>query len=255
MNSQESNAISSSEKTVIKLTDRLSSDMGRLCLNELYSDVSFIVEDQSLPAHCLILAARSEYFRAMLYGGMAESQQRQIQLPEVPLEAFKVILGYLYSATMEIFTLDVAAHIKVLRLANQYGLVEVESALSGHLQENLSVSNVCMILKTARLYNLNELAEKCLKFMDRNGSKLMADDSFQKLSLESLKEILRRDTFVAYEGDIFLSVYEWIQHNPSVDRKSVLSLIRLPIIGVDDLVRVVRPTGNRRAGKNTRRHR
>ncbi|XP_015043233.1 BTB/POZ domain-containing protein 9-like [Drosophila pseudoobscura] len=48
------------------------SDMSRLCMNELYSDVIFLVEDQRLPGHRNILAARSEYFRALLYGDMAE---------------------------------------------------------------------------------------------------------------------------------------------------------------------------------------
>ncbi|BFF99345.1 BTB/POZ domain-containing protein 9-like [Drosophila madeirensis] len=63
-------------------------DMGRLFMNDLYSDVVFLVEDQRLPAHRLVLAARCKYFRAMLYGDMAESKKHEIQL-EVPLEAFK----------------------------------------------------------------------------------------------------------------------------------------------------------------------
>ncbi|BFF98181.1 BTB/POZ domain-containing protein 9-like [Drosophila madeirensis] len=61
-------------------------DMSGLCLNERYSDVEFVVE-QRLPAHRNILAERSEYFRAMLYGDLAESKEREIRL-EVPVSAF-----------------------------------------------------------------------------------------------------------------------------------------------------------------------
>uniref|UniRef100_A0A8W7P2P1 BTB domain-containing protein n=1 Tax=Anopheles coluzzii TaxID=1518534 RepID=A0A8W7P2P1_ANOCL len=39
------------------------------------ADVTFIVQSEHLPEHRNILAARSEYFRALLYGGLKESQQ------------------------------------------------------------------------------------------------------------------------------------------------------------------------------------
>jgi BTB/POZ domain-containing protein 9 len=53
----------------IHLTAKFSEQMAQLCLNQDYADVVFIVENQKLPAHKVILASRSEYFRALLYGG------------------------------------------------------------------------------------------------------------------------------------------------------------------------------------------
>lgn len=43
-------------------------------------------------AHKLILAARSDYFRAMLFGGLSESTRSEITLDSVPVNAFKIIL-------------------------------------------------------------------------------------------------------------------------------------------------------------------
>lgn len=61
------------------------------------------------------MAARSEYFRALLYGGMKESKQvntntenfhtnnktyklqSEIELAEAPVKAFKVLLKYIYT--------------------------------------------------------------------------------------------------------------------------------------------------------------
>jgi hypothetical protein len=37
--------------------------MGKMLLNPTFSDVEFVVEGQSFPAHRAILSARSEYFR------------------------------------------------------------------------------------------------------------------------------------------------------------------------------------------------
>lgn len=70
--------------------------MAQLCMSSDYSDVIFNVENQKLPAHRVILAARSEYFRALLYGGLAETTQTEIQL-QIPLAAFKALLRYIYS--------------------------------------------------------------------------------------------------------------------------------------------------------------
>ncbi|XP_002132233.2 BTB/POZ domain-containing protein 9-like [Drosophila pseudoobscura] len=190
----------------------------------------------------MILAARCEYFRALLYGPLAESMERPIPLPQVPLEAFKVILCYLYSGELRIPKMNLDASVKVLSLANMYCLAEVESVVTKHMIQNLKTSNVLMVLDESRRYNLNELAKECLKLVDRNSSDLLKHYSFRVLSKESLEEVLRRDTFVAPEVDIFEAVYKWSLLNADVDINSVVSLVRLPLMTVEHLLRVVRPT-------------
>lgn len=46
----------------------LSDHVGSLFLRDDYSDVTLIVNGSRFPAHKVILASRSDYFRAMLYG-------------------------------------------------------------------------------------------------------------------------------------------------------------------------------------------
>ncbi|XP_015035342.2 BTB/POZ domain-containing protein 9-like isoform X1 [Drosophila pseudoobscura] len=253
MNSQASHATSSStvaakrrhtaEPVPVHIFGKqVLADMESLCMDQLFSDITFLVEDQRLPAHRMILGKRSNYFYGLLYGGMSESKQDVIRL-EVPLEAFKIILGYLYSGTLPISQLDVNAIFKVLGLANMYGLLEVETAISEHLRQNLDVSNVCMILDTARQFNLADLTMKCLNFVDRNTRPLLAHESFQMLSKESLEEVLRRDTLIAHELQIFRMVCKWSSHNRNEDIKSLVSLVRLPLISLQDLLNVVHPSG------------
>ncbi|XP_002041898.2 BTB/POZ domain-containing protein 9 [Drosophila sechellia] len=227
---------------VVDLGDRFSADMARLCMNEQYADMEFIVEEERLPAHRVILAARSEYFRALLYGGMAESTQHQIPL-EVPLDAFKVLLRYIYSGTLLLSTLDEDSIIDVLGMANQYGFQDLKMAISNYLRQYLALDNVCMILDAARLYNLDKLTEVCLMFMDRNAEEVLLHDTFDTLSKESLEEVLRRDCFFAPEVQIFSAVWKWIRFNSNVDFKSVVSCVRLPLMTLEHLLQVVRPSG------------
>ncbi|XP_017853063.1 BTB/POZ domain-containing protein 9 isoform X2 [Drosophila busckii] len=226
----------------IDLGDRFSADIARLCMNERYADVEFVVEEQHLPAHRAILAARSEYFRALLYGGMSEATQRQIML-EVPLDPFKVLLRYIYSGTLSLASLDEDAVIGVLGMANQYGFQDLEMAISKYLRQYLALNNVCMILDAARLYNLDDLTQVCLMFMDRNAADLLQHDSFKMLSRESLAEVLRRDCFFAPEVQIFLAVWKWSRYNPDIDIKTVVDYVRLPLMNLEHLLQVVRPSG------------
>ncbi|XP_002135358.1 BTB/POZ domain-containing protein 9-like [Drosophila pseudoobscura] len=226
----------------IDVVDRVGLDMGRLCMNDLYSDVEFLVEEQRLPAHRNILAVRSEYFRAMLYGDMAESKQREIRL-DVPVDSFKIILGYIYTGALPLSTLCVDKILDLLSCVHFFGLQNVEAAIEKNLQQNASFSNICKILNAAHLNSMNDLRKECLKFMDFNASEVLNHASFEILSKELLEEVVRRDTFVAPEVEIFRTVCKWNQLNPSADIKTVISHIRLPLMTVSELLHVVRPTG------------
>ena len=196
--------------------DRFSEQMAQLCLNSDYSDVTFLVENQRLPAHRVILAARSEYFRALLYGGLSESTQSEIRLT-IPLEAFKALLKYIYSGHMPLLQMNEDNILDTLGLANQYGLLELELAISEYLRQYLAMGNACAILDAARLYNLEKLTNVCLTFMDRNAADLLQHETFKSLSQESLQEVLRRDSFFAPEAQIFEAVADWCKHNDEVD--------------------------------------
>lgn len=150
-------------------------------MNSDYSDVAFIVDEQELPAHRVIMAARSEYFRALLYGGLLESRESEIHL-KVPLDAFKALLRYIYSGHLNLSIMDDDNILDTLGLANQYGLIELEEAISDFLRQYLALDNVCSILDAARLYNLENLSKVCLEFMDQNASEILLHSSFQNLS-------------------------------------------------------------------------
>lgn len=156
--------------------------MANLCASSDYSDITFIVENQRLPAHRVILAARSEYFRALLYGGLAESTQREIELNKISYEAFKVLLQYIYSGHMSLSQMKEDNILDTLGLANQYGFNELEVSISDYLRQILSINNVCAILDSSRLYGLESLTSVCHVFIDRNASELLRHCSFKTIS-------------------------------------------------------------------------
>ncbi|EAA04434.4 AGAP006714-PA [Anopheles gambiae str. PEST] len=228
----------------IELTARFSEQMAQLCMSADYSDVTFIVEGQRIPAHRVILAARSEYFRALLYGGLQETKQHEITL-NIPLMAFRCLLKYIYSGSMSLMQMKEEHLLDTLGLANQYGFADLEMAISDYLRQVLSLGNVCAILDAARLFALDGLTAVCHSFMDRNAADILQHESFRHLSLDSLCSLLLRDSFFAREVEIFQAVFDWCRCNadtvPNVD--VVVGKVRFELMSLEELLTVVRPSG------------
>lgn len=222
----------------------LAEHIGRLCLQPEYSDVTLVVEDVRLPAHRLVLASCSSYFRALLYGGMRESKQQEVMLQDTPLRAFELLLRYIYTGQLRLSGLQECVVLEVLELAHQYGFLELEAGVSGYLERVLGVRNVCRIYDRACLYQLAPLARACRRFADRHAPAILQSDAFLQLSPSVLEEMIGRDSFFAPEVDIFRAVCSWASRNPSVqDHRPILDKVRLPLLTVQELLNVVRPTG------------
>ncbi|XP_064490258.1 BTB/POZ domain-containing protein 9-like [Ornithodoros turicata] len=221
----------------------LAEHIGQLYLEPDYSDITLVVENVRLPAHKVILASCSDYFRALLFGGMRESKQKEVELLDAPLRAFQLLLKYIYTGQLNLSGLKEDAVLEVLELAHQYGFVELESGVSSYLERILGVRNVCRIYDRASLYQLKALAAVCRAFVDRHALNILHTDTFYSLSPAALKEMIGRDSFCAPEVDIFRAVCEWVYHNPGVDPAPILQQVRLSLMSLPDLLNVVRPTG------------
>uniref|UniRef100_A0A2K6EC17 Kelch like family member 26 n=1 Tax=Macaca nemestrina TaxID=9545 RepID=A0A2K6EC17_MACNE len=66
-------------------------------------DVVLTINREAFPAHKVVLAACSDYFRAMFTGGMREASQDVIELKGVSARGLRHIIDFAYSAEV---TLD-----------------------------------------------------------------------------------------------------------------------------------------------------
>ncbi|KAG5307920.1 BTBD9 protein, partial [Acromyrmex insinuator] len=220
----------------------VSEDIEALYLSEEYADVTLVVAGQKFRCHKLILAARSEYFRALLFGGMKESTQSEIELTVSSLHAFKGLLKYIYTGRMSLTNERDEVILDILALAHLYGFMDLESAISDYLKEILSIKNICSILDTAFLYHMEFLTNVCFEYMDVHASEVVQHESFLHLSSAALTELISRDSFCAPEIEIFSAIRLWVNNNPDVDSTEVLAQLRLSLIPLSDLLSVVRPS-------------
>ena len=197
------------------------------------------------------MAARSEYFRALLYGGLSETNQKEVVL-KVPLLAFKkIILKYIYTGKINFRSMvspkqEMNLILDTLGLSNLFGYMELKEEISGFLKNSLHLNNVCNILDASRLYEIDELTQMCYNFIDKHAELLLEHESFKFLHKSSLVILLARDSFFVSEINIFQAIKGWIECNPELTSEEiteVVAQVRLPLINLEDLLSVVRPTG------------
>ncbi|XP_060711332.1 BTB/POZ domain-containing protein 9 [Hemiscyllium ocellatum] len=222
----------------------LSEHVGALIHREEYSDVTFLVEKKRFTAHRVILAARCQYFRALLYGGMREAHsQAEIPLEDTPAEAFTMLLKYIYTGQVTLSNEKEEILLDFLSLAHKYGFPELEDATSEYLCTILSINNVCMVYDVASLYCLHKLSSTCCLYMDRNAKAVLSSEGFLSLSKAALLNVVSRDSFAAAEKDIFLALMDWCKLNPNEKHEEIMKAVRLPLMSLTELLNVVRPAG------------
>jgi hypothetical protein len=78
-------------------------DYGRLLEDGDLADVVFVVGEERLPAHRVMLAARSKYFAGLFKSGMAEGSKEEVTYEDVSAFAFRVLLRFLYTGELPVW--------------------------------------------------------------------------------------------------------------------------------------------------------
>jgi BTB/POZ domain-containing protein 9 len=221
---------------------QLSKDIGNLFNNTDYCDLKLIVEGVEFKAHRIILAARSEYFRALLFSGMKESNCDSIEINEARPGAFRLLLQYIYTGKISFRNEKEELLIDLLGLVHQYGFIDLQKSTSDYLESILDIKNVCSIYDISSLYQLKHLEETCARFIDKNCTQLIKQNSLLQLSCESLATIISRDSFSASEIDIFNVVKDWHENHSCLNkpRLNLIEKIRLPLMKMEELLNEVR---------------
>lgn len=182
--------------TKLSATSSMGGDVGALFLNELFSDVIFKTADglHTAVGHKIVLCSRSPYFNAMFLGGMRESGQKEIILPEdTSFDAFLLALQFIYSkdvdAVMAKMTDDSGSLlIDLFDLACQYNLRGLKKELEHVISYNIAPDNVSTLLLMADQHHAFILRSHCAFFIANHQSEVHAEDDYlsQKDAIESV---------------------------------------------------------------------
>eukprot|EP00922_Rhytidocystis_sp_ex-Travisia-forbesii_P002760 GHVS01004069.1.p1 GENE.GHVS01004069.1~~GHVS01004069.1.p1 ORF type:complete len:974 (+),score=186.72 GHVS01004069.1:39-2960(+) len=182
------------DSLVTTSVEKLLQNLSCLVNNADLSDVVLVVNGEDIYAHRCILSASCNYFRSMFVGGMRESKQQCIDLPDVgSTEAFLCLLHFLYSGRLPPASGDQFALLcELTALADQFGLEDLLGVTESLLSRLMDSSNVCQLLILADTHHASSLRSRCLDFFKENMVEVAGTPDFARL--ESLPGLMMQIT-------------------------------------------------------------
>jgi hypothetical protein len=121
-------------------------------------------------AHKIVLCARSEFFKSLLTGGLAESQEKIVPVKEIEPAVFKSLIEFCY--TDDVYELSAETIMDLLTASRLYGLERLQGIVESVIGYSLDAENVAGILSLSILYSLTRLGKACKFFILSNWEKV-----------------------------------------------------------------------------------
>ncbi|XP_041373428.1 BTB/POZ domain-containing protein 2-like [Gigantopelta aegis] len=195
---------------------------------KVLTDVTFKVgrEQKSVQAHRLIISIRSSVFEAMFYGPLAE--QDEIVIPEVEHDIFQQFLRYLYTDDV---TMDGASVMGLLYVSKKYDVKTLEQKCLTYLSSSMTSDNACVILEQAHVFDEQELKEKALTFILKNGDAALKSSGVIDLCHGCFVKIIQAEELDVNEQSVFEAVVAWSESACRKQNKDVTHENRRQVLG------------------------
>lgn len=163
----------------------------KLYCNDAKKDIKFIFEDSKteIKAHKLILETVSPVFETMFNGSFAEKDTATIH--DIDPEIFQKLIDVIYMQPVMVFSLEEA--VDLCNVAEMYDVEDLKDIASDFMLENCSYKNCFHLLAKAKLFNLNEVAEKCRNILRENFTE---DTKHLEILIQDMD--LDEDTFIEF---------------------------------------------------------
>ncbi len=210
-----------------KITEQFLSGIKDLYKKNLLCDVKLEAEGRIFPAHKAILAAVSDYFRAMFTGGFKESDRcdQPVVMKGISATGLEVILGSIYQVEPRVMTDNILETIPVACMLQYQALIE---ECEDMLIKFIDVKNCFTYMELAERFMLKR-ALKCFEEFKRSRfSYICQTEKFLELKkADVVKYLSLPDLCLAgKEMIVFSAAVDWLNHRPKQRKRHVLELFR-----------------------------
>lgn len=205
--------------------------METLRVNRELTDVILSVEGHDFPCHRAILAAASQYFRAMFCSGLKESHEESVQIKGLDSGTMRSLLEYTYTSRALLTHSNVQ---RILEAASQFQFLRVVDACAAFLSKSLNLENCIGVLNLAESHALLALTIKVQDYITSQFSQVVQLQDFLEVPAESLEAVLQRDDLNAKcEELVFEALMRWVRARQEERYPllvGLLSHVRLPLL-------------------------
>ncbi|GMH38370.1 hypothetical protein BSKO_06254 [Bryopsis sp. KO-2023] len=156
--------------------------MYRKLYNDSYlSDVTLIVGEKSIPAHCHVLASHSSVFERMWGSWMKEAETREVVIQDVPLDTMVCVVKYMYGVLDEI-PQDHEAVVELFKAADKYNIKGLVNECVVMFRKLTGKDTIASLLEVAEERSHDELRKVCEEIALKHLSYILLTQSFKELT-------------------------------------------------------------------------
>ncbi|XP_043935697.1 kelch-like protein 33 isoform X2 [Protopterus annectens] len=194
-------------------------------------DIQLQVDGHTFSAHRTVLAAGSDYFRAMFTIGMKEAGESNIQIQAVNSKNVSDLLSFMYTGSLCISW----EHIFDLTSTSmQLQVVRAIPLCFDFFRKEINAEECLDIKAFAEAFNFNDLKEHAEDFILSNFEEVASVPKFEDLSLHQLLYYLSHNALcIANELEAFRIAVNWINANKSERMcyaAEIMQVIRFPLM-------------------------
>ncbi|XP_076462574.1 actin-binding protein IPP-like isoform X2 [Babylonia areolata] len=203
---------------------------------ECFCDVWLRVGEREFPAHRLVLAAASPYFRAMFRCGMTEGKEEHVTLHDLSPSVFEQLIHFMYSGSIQVNGENCQ---ELLAAADMLQLLPVLTLCQQFLIQQLAADNCVGIYVLGELHQLQEVQDASERYLEQHFLQVVGEEEFRSLEWRQLVHFLHSELLqVDCEGQVLRAALRWLQHDmharlPQVG--DVLKPVRFPLIPQKDV--------------------
>lgn len=165
----------------------------RLIGNQNLSDITFVVQNEEIPACKSILSSYSHVFASMFSSGMKEEQSSRVEIIDIEPTIFKLFLRYIYCGRVE--STDIEKLLKLVIAADKYSVKSLVDLCAYRISMNLSVDTAVDALIVSDIVSAKFFKKECIRFIVENKHKVVDTKSYEamvKTHAHLLSEIFRQ---------------------------------------------------------------
>ena len=194
----------------------------------LLTDVTIVVEETEFPAHRIVLAASSDYFKKHFSSGMRDRDSERIKLSDVTAAGFEAALTFIYKRECEVTESSLT---ETMQAAAWLDVPVLLRAVASFVADKLTVEgiwNAWSIIDTfGGRAELASLEDACVALACRSLDELSSAAGFPSVPAERLVAVLGSDKLVGGEEEVWHVAMQWLEAQD-------------PAAGADVVARVVK---------------
>lgn len=152
------------------------------------SDVTFIIDNEEIPANKGIVSLHSDVFAKMFESDMIEKSTSKVKIIDIEPKIFKLLLSFMYSRQLD--CQDTEELLKLIIAADKYEVKSLVNLCGYRISNKLIVDNVIEALIIADRVRDNYFKKDCMDFIINNKEKVTSTENFKSILVESRADLL-----------------------------------------------------------------